>query len=881
MPASEWAVDQVAVTNGDPYCTLKRQYDANASVTFARNIKGEGTIALDFQRDVFDRTRSYPITLQAGQVIRQYIIKPASKSAIIMRTSTDASLFEAMRSAGDLTIQIDDERFTLNLSNYTQGFEKLTSCVGQGAAQVVADVEVPRPPKVVNQVADQDNLSDQETRISELVKRNQELVDNLENERAQFRRQIAASETQAAQPSSLPAPQVSALTPTVDTDMLNKLAAAEKSNADLLKRIASLESQVASQSAEVNPNMDDVLKKRYAQIDALEGDNARLKSLYEQEKASREKLQAQVDKLTREKTAQASTGASDALVQQLQSQIETLTAQNKTLSDRLAQAASAEPKVVVKEIIKEVPMASANTPEQLAALNEELAETKTEALSLKAERDEYRNLLQRERQRMKEMSDIGTSVSDTGAQSQSMITQIQKLEAEKVDLIRQLEFAKKQTPSSPSSSVADQSDMEDRLAEITKESEQAKADLRQLASQKKELESELRRAEIAMAEAQKAVTDAKMSRMANADTSNDTMIQSLEAEIASLEAQNRILREDVAAKANQVQADTQNNNYEAEIAAIESKYQKRMNTIEQENIRLARELDAQKKTTITWKEPVPQVEPSTTVSAPMPIVSAPTPIVSAPVKKVEAPVQVATIQSSEPVPTQTKTQPMKVVSTEASQPQVTPNEARRRLRDKIMGNAVPSVAAVTYKDPTPMVLQPLPSDDVPVVETVSVPVQQQAPKVQMATLSGDEIKQLITAARIPLASGIERISTVSGPDFAAFRWDTGNVYGSGEQSKLATLNGFENAVQHYISKTESRCEGQFDKTITPINAPNGIVARMADIACIQGSDGAGASIIFFAHNGMFYAMAHESDMNSFQTAMEHRDQLARNLTTIF
>jgi hypothetical protein len=153
---------------------------------------------------------------------------------------------------------------------------------------------------------------------------------------------------------------------------------------------------------------------------------------------------------------------------------------------------------------------------------------------------------------------------------------------------------------------------------------------------------------------------------------------------------------------------------------------------------------------------------------------------------------------------------------------------------------------------------------------------------QMQALSGDQIRQLLAASRIPLATSINRIERISGADFAAFQWDTGFVHGSGEQRRIADASNFNDAVNSYIQKTASRCSSTFDQSVEVIASTNTMTVKAADIACVdQNANGNAASILFFEHEGMFYALAHEADMNTFTVAMDMRDRLAQSITRIF
>jgi hypothetical protein len=149
-------------------------------------------------------------------------------------------------------------------------------------------------------------------------------------------------------------------------------------------------------------------------------------------------------------------------------------------------------------------------------------------------------------------------------------------------------------------------------------------------------------------------------------------------------------------------------------------------------------------------------------------------------------------------------------------------------------------------------------------------------------LSGDEIRELVAQSKIPLQSSIDRVERVSNADFAAFRWDTGMVYGSGEQSRVNNAVGFNGFVQNYIQKTASRCQGNFDQDVRVVNTVNDIMVKSADIACVNdNAEGNAASILFFTRGDMVYALAHEADMQNFTVAMDMRDRLAGTVDQIF
>lgn len=158
-----------------------------------------------------------------------------------------------------------------------------------------------------------------------------------------------------------------------------------------------------------------------------------------------------------------------------------------------------------------------------------------------------------------------------------------------------------------------------------------------------------------------------------------------------------------------------------------------------------------------------------------------------------------------------------------------------------------------------------------VAQTVSYQPMPQGP-------DGQDIASLLVQAGIPMVSGFEKVSSVASPNFAAFRWDTGSVYGSAEKTVMTDQGQFQNLVEGYLRKTQSRCEGNFDKTTsgTTYSRQRPIVSY--DIACVTNDmQGAGAALLFYAENGTFNVIAHEGDVESFDHAMSTRDQVANYL----
>jgi len=688
---SDWSVQKIEAAI--PYCTVTRQYEADVVLTMAQNVRGEGTIALNFKRNAFDLSRVYPITLKVGSVLRQYVTKPANNANIIMRTGGDQSLFKAMSDSQKLNITIDKEIFDLDISNYSVASSKLSQCLGRKEKPVQVEVKTPRAPIVQN-----NNIQSDE--MDHLIAENKKLVRELGE----------ATKRQ---------PNVKTPIPSSDNiQLLQRLAASEQKNVILMTTINRLEGELRSLKTSVNPDLSSVLTKKDEQIASLITQN--------------EDLQLQVRKL------RAISDASTVL-----------------------------------------PPVSGVVDGDMAT---RLSEAETQAKVFEVERDEYRRLLQLERERMHEMGGLAGNIQSTENDRKSLTEDIRQLEIEKADLIRKLEFEKaSKTAGIPTVS----NDSTNALHELSNQLDFMKSELQKLALDKASLSDKLAQSSAAAKAAKDELQAMKLSVPSsdNAPNLDNTIqVQTLRAEIASLEADNALLRQDVEKKIESAKATPVQNTPKVDPVMV-----KRLHAIEAENKRLMKELAANKATKVRAKTAT-------------------------------------------------------VTSTPVAQP-------------------IPKKSTVKKSETT----------DLPAVKT-------QRP---MKILSGDLIRQLIGQASISLKGNISRIQKLSQSDFAAFRWDTGVVYGNAEQKRANGAETFDQFVKAYVQKTSQRCQGTFDQTSSIVRAA--ITARSVDVACIDNNASSGhtASIVLFENSGMFYAIAHEGSVQKFQIAMDMRDRVINSIQQSF
>ncbi|HEY8964669.1 MAG TPA: hypothetical protein VIN59_09435, partial [Alphaproteobacteria bacterium] len=490
-----------------------------------------------------------------------------------------------------------------------------------------------------------------------------------------------------------------------------------------------------------------------------------------------------------------------------------------------------------------------------SAMASDLAETQASLASVMAERDEYKDLLQRERLRP---AGEKTAKNDKNV-DESAVAHIKKLEAERADLIRQLEYER-----SRMEQIAAGKESAPALAEASSaKSEATNQRIADLEAQKTRLEKQLTAAQNDVIEArqQAKFSAAKASasdkedvaalleenkklqmELAAASTGKTGDTRAMETEIATLRAQNKMLNEEINKRlaAAPERAEVDNAVAKADFNAREAKAEAakevardlslaktRAAQADAENIRLAREL-AQARQEAAMVAKTVQAAPAVTV---------------------------AKVAQVEP-----KIIPMK--SAPVAQPIV--SEAPN---DQGMSTTPPAqIMRATMVQPQVQMQQPT-----QMYQPASVVPAAEAP---VPGPSGRDIASYLQRAGISIVSGFEKINKVSNANFGAFRWDTGVVFGTAEQQRINSERGFKQAVEAYMEKTRNRCSGTFDQSIAD-GAGNQNDFTTADVACIMpDGTGAGAAMVFYYKDGMFNAVAHEGNLETFEQAMTTRDKLA-------
>lgn len=352
-PASNWAVNRIDTAGAAPYCTLARRFDNNAVVTFARNTKGEGTIAIDFQRQAFNPQQTYTVQLNPGNNDgRSFEVRPATQSAIILKTGEDGDFYSALSRSNNLEVSIAGVTYNFALNNFSAGSGQIEGCLGNAASasrtagRAAAPVtrEAVVPPVPVSAAPDPKLMAE----LNSLKSQNATLSRELDDQRKAFA-------TRVAQPD--PAEEAK------NREAMERMAKLERENSDLIAQLS------AAQSKTVATSRDD------ATVRAALAEQQELKDTLESERQQRAALERVLADTSRKgETAKASSGNARTAAQsakanaELAGRIRDLETRNRDLEQKLA-AKAAEPAAAMSPlaVAAAAPATSGQSLEELQA----------------------------------------------------------------------------------------------------------------------------------------------------------------------------------------------------------------------------------------------------------------------------------------------------------------------------------------------------------------------------------------------------------------------------------------------------------------------------------------------------------------------------------
>jgi hypothetical protein len=168
--------------------------------------------------------------------------------------------------------------------------------------------------------------------------------------------------------------------------------------------------------------------------------------------------------------------------------------------------------------------------------------------------------------------------------------------------------------------------------------------------------------------------------------------------------------------------------------------------------------------------------------------------------------------------------------------------------------------------------------------TDSQAVKAQQPPVQTVVVSHtglqspEEFANLLQAAGVNIQGAVQPLKQRGISDtYKAYSWHTGGLSGSAEQRLLRNRDGFEPAVQEYISRAKSRCGGEFNAVPAQIRLIGVNMAEGYEMSCTGSQSGSSASVLFSYRDGVLTTISHEGNADAMNVAMNVRDRIAAKI----
>jgi len=144
-----------------------------------------------------------------------------------------------------------------------------------------------------------------------------------------------------------------------------------------------------------------------------------------------------------------------------------------------------------------------------------------------------------------------------------------------------------------------------------------------------------------------------------------------------------------------------------------------------------------------------------------------------------------------------------------------------------------------------------------------------------ASLNAAAIDRVLRLANVSEAGAVSNVDEKDN----AYQWRVGGLFGSGEQRVMSSVAQFDGYVKDYLSRTEERCPGDF--AIVPDNSKESGSVRVDsyEIACIGSNVSSSASLVFYNDGDVFTVIAHETEADKMDQAMQTRDKIFNSLAS--
>lgn len=187
---------------------------------------------------------------------------------------------------------------------------------------------------------------------------------------------------------------------------------------------------------------------------------------------------------------------------------------------------------------------------------------------------------------------------------------------------------------------------------------------------------------------------------------------------------------------------------------------------------------------------------------------------------------------------------------------VTPSAPRNLIR----APAPEKLSTAISAPPAPVIREPLQ----PVIQARPTPIPAPVAVTQPQTV---DLRNLLRQA------GVQSSSISAAPN-GGFRWQAGSIAGTAQIVPVQSGGSMDQFVKQYINTAKNSCKGDFASSETPRADAS---RRSYDIVCVGGNSDSASSVIFARKDQNLLAIAHSTNTDNLDLAIDLRDRLADKL----
>jgi len=840
---TSWAVSRVASASQGSYCTMAQKYADGTILTFAKNTRGEYSLAIDYQDGFFKAGEKQSIQLRLGSAeATTYTVVPQSNKAVVIGVGKDESFMSQVITADALKIQIGKENFEYGLAQVKAGQKELKSCIDalQASPEKSADFQ-----------------SSEKTGMA--------------SPEAVIKKNVAVVRTPVIEPS---VEGLLAAAPLSSSEMgivagapeMNNIAddvASKSNNSKMFElEINSLREQNAKLSRAMTEQRASFENKQAANDDAALNE---MKQKFEASQADNARLARELDKsrMVQQESKQ------DDESNRLQKSMKTVTEENQILKTQLSET---------KALLDKAQTASNSIQQQ----NPESIAIKSENETLKNQIEIYKNSsftpqkdnvalekMEIENRDLKQqivdlkfgqtkesLSDAKVSETDEAIKLRSelrqMAAQIEELKVKNSTLEKQAADFQKNMEGNQLKAAGGSWDLEQatrRYQESQRELVRLGALLQskdtQCANEKKDIEYMLFDPAIA-SKAQIAMLNSLEEKIKE----KDLKVQEGESKLSKeKDAQISSLKNDV------VKAKLENlNKYKEQASAQEGAIQALKLDLADKSKKL---LDFQSKI-----QQVNQFQTDMMNQSKSEVASLKSQISETQTKLL------AEQAKSQLLEAKLQAEGAKQASLAALQLQIQQSNLQiEELKKKLIEKQ-----AISQQ-----VLNTAPQQQ-PVQRVALSPVELSREVTPNSSfMTKEQFSSLLESSGIVIKGDLQKIGVDDSQSYKAYSWKTDSLFGSVEMRKVMNESQFNTTITQYLERAKSRCSGEFAAIPSPVKDLSSSKNKAYEIACVGSSASGSASVLFHYSNNVAMTIAHEGRAEAMDLAIDARDKLSSGL----